>query len=281
MNQGALIFAINSGSIDYVAMAAWNAQNIKKFLNLPTAVVVAKKEHAQNYNCFSHIIEVGESDQDQYRFFEDINNVTAWRNANRTDAYALSPWTQTLLLDADYVVNSNCLKYLFSTDLEFSCYRYALDAKTGLAQEWDLNWFGQYKFPQWWATVIYFRKTDTSARIFDCMAMIKHNWTHYRDLYGVSSKIYRNDYALSMALNIVSGHCLMTHDIPGCLITLTPDVQIQRQHNSFYIQYQDTNNRARYNKLTNCDFHVMGKKYLGDLIENDRRTGLFDPSHQQ
>ena len=39
MTTGVLIFAFNNEHIDYLAMANWSAQNIRRHLNLPVAVV--------------------------------------------------------------------------------------------------------------------------------------------------------------------------------------------------------------------------------------------------
>jgi len=39
MTTGALIFAFDNESTDYVTMAGWSARNIRRWLNIPTAVV--------------------------------------------------------------------------------------------------------------------------------------------------------------------------------------------------------------------------------------------------
>jgi hypothetical protein len=39
MTQGVVIFAFNNEQIDYLAMAAWSARNIRRHLDLPTCVI--------------------------------------------------------------------------------------------------------------------------------------------------------------------------------------------------------------------------------------------------
>ena len=46
LTKGALIFAFNNEHIDYIAMAGWNAENIRKHLNLPVAVVTDDPDKA-------------------------------------------------------------------------------------------------------------------------------------------------------------------------------------------------------------------------------------------
>ena len=88
MTVGALIFAVNNGATDYLAMAQWSAENIQRHLGIST-----------------HIVTAQTSDNANSRHFTDIGHVT-WHNTSRVDAYDLSPWDRTLVLDADYVVAS-------------------------------------------------------------------------------------------------------------------------------------------------------------------------------
>jgi hypothetical protein len=113
-----------------------------------------------------------------------------------------------------------------------------------------------------------FRKGNTAQYIFDCMNMVKQNWTHYRDLYHMQGSNYRNDYALSIALGIVSGHTLTVHNIPWSLASVLPEhvlCQIGADH--FEIKYQDQGQPKKMD-WHSMDFHAMGKKHLGDIIAN-------------
>ena len=119
--------------------------------------------------------------------------------------------------------------------------------------------------PMWWATVLMFRKGDTAQYIFDCMDMIRNNWKHYKDLYHITGSHYRNDYALSIALGIVSGHTLKVDNIPWMLASVLPEHEITQIDDHFEIKYQD---QGRPKRMTwhGTDFHAMGKKHLGDII---------------
>lgn len=249
MSVGALIFAYNNEAIDYVAMANWSAKNIKRHLGIPTTIITGEP-HSQNT-----------------RHFNDVGTVT-WHNLNRMDAYELSPYDQTLVLDADYVVASNQLKTVLDSQENFMCHRLAYDI-TGLQSFDDLNVFGQYQFPMWWATVMMFRRSRTAELIFKSMSMIRDNWTHYRNLYANTRSTYRNDHALSIALNIENGHTLETKDIPWRLASLTPDHRLtQLDQDRYRVDFFTADKKPRWIEIAQ-DFHAMGKQQLGDIIANN------------
>jgi hypothetical protein len=147
------------------------------------------------------------------------------------------------------------------------CHRLAWDM-TFIDYFEGLNSFGQNKFPMWWATVMMFRRGNTAQYIFDCMNMVKQNWTHYKDLYHIQGPQYRNDYALSIALGIVSGHTLKVDNIPWSLASVMPEHELsQIGIDHFEIKYK---NQGQSKKIDwkDMDFHAMGKKHLGDIIAN-------------
>jgi hypothetical protein len=249
MTTGAVIFARNNKHIDYVAMAKWSAQNIERHLGIPT-----------------HII-TDSAPSDNARHFTDVGTVT-WHNLNRMDAYRLSPWDRTLVLDADYVVATDQLRSVLDCDEDFLAHRWAYDV-TGCNTFEGLNWFGDVRMPMWWATVMVFNKSRSAQLIFDAMTMIRDNWTHYRNIYKNSVATYRNDHALSIALGIVNGHTLTHASIPWRLASLTPDRDLTRLDQDRYrVDFVNTQGQARWIELRQ-DFHAMGKRQLGDIVASN------------
>jgi hypothetical protein len=250
MTTGALIFARNNEKIDYVAMAKWSARNIERHLGIPTHIVTDESDPGNNA-----------------RHFTDVGHVT-WHNLSRMDAYQASPWEQTLLLDADYVVASDQLKALLNSNQDFLAHRLAYDV-TGLNTFEGLNSFGDNCMPMWWATVIMFRRGDYARLIFESMRMIRDNWTHYRNLYKNSKATYRNDHALSIALGMVNGHTLTHAGIPWGLASLTPEHKLtQLSADQYRVDFVNSENKPRWIELTN-DFHAMGKQQLGDIVASN------------
>lgn len=251
MTTGALIFAYNNEQIDYVAMASWSAKNIERHLGIPTTIISGNQPASTNS-----------------RWFADLDATVTWYNGNRMDAYALSPYDQTLVLDADYVVASDQLKTVLGSAEDFLAPRWAFDV-TGLQPFDDNNFFGRTRMPMSWATIMMFRRGARSKLIFECMQMIRDNWDHYRNLYGVIRPNYRNDYALSIAMNIVDGHTLSTPSVPWRLASVTPDHTLTKLANDEYrVDFKTQDNKPRWIKLTG-DFHAMGKRHLGNIVAND------------
>lgn len=247
MTTGAVIFARNNEQIDYVSMAHWSAKNIKRHLGIDT-----------------HIVTDCDRTDSGSRHFADTGTV-AWHNTSRMHVYAESPWDRTLVLDADYVVASDQLLGILSCEQDFLAHRWAYDV-TGTNNFEGLNWFGAVRMPVWWATVMVFNRCKRVKLIFDTMTMIRDNWTHYKNIYHNSSRHYRNDHALSIALSIVHGHTLNHAGIPWHLSTLTPEHDLtQLDLDTYRVDFVDSQGRRKWLTL-NQDFHAMGKRHLGDIV---------------
>ena len=265
MTTGALIFAFNNEQIDYIAMAQWSAQNIRQHLDIPVAIVTDAEPTDTRLSSFDRVIH-SQSASGGTRWFEDYNSSATWHNAGRVDAYTLTPWDQTLVLDADYVVAGSELRRVIESNADFMCHRTAVNVVTGSPMT-GLNVFGQYNMPMWWATVMMFRRSNTAQYIFDCMQMIRDNWQHYRDLYGIDNATYRNDFALSIALGIVSGHTGQVDQIPWPLLSVLPDTELSKVDNNMYqANYRDSSNNSRWVTWQGADFHAMGKQDLEKII---------------
>jgi hypothetical protein len=271
MTTGALIFAFNNEKTDYVAMARWSAKRIRHYLNIPVAIATDSTDPGLVKE-FEHVINVVPQTGGS-RYFEDYADSVSWHNAGRTDAYNLSPYDQTLVLDSDYVVSSNQLQQVLNAPQDFLAHRDAFNVAR--PEEPFLDTFGRNRFPMWWATVMMFRKSPTAQYIFDCMEMIKNNWKHYRELYGITEYNYRNDYALSIALGIVSGHTLTVDSIPWPLFSVMPDTELTREvcgtadRELWHMKYTGSDSKLKTVAITGQDFHAMGKKYLEAAIAAD------------
>lgn len=250
MTTGALIFAVNNGATDYEAMAHWSAENIKRHLGIPT-----------------HIVTDASPANVNSRHFTDLGHV-AWHNASRVDAYDISPWDRTLVLDADYVVAGDSLGVLLDADQDFLAHRDAYDV-TGCNDFNGLNHFGEHAMPQWWATVMMFRRSDHARFIFDSMRMVRNHWNHYRDLYKIRQATYRNDHALSIALLVCDGHWLDHAAIPWGLATLMPEHDLKcTGKDSYRVDFVNAENQRRWINVSQ-DFHAMGKTQLEAVIANN------------
>lgn len=262
MTRGALIFAFNNGVIDYTRLAAWTAGNVKRHLDIPVALIT---DLHVNDPAFDVVISADKV-KGNGKFFADFGETRDWYNLNRVDAYDLSPWDETLVLDADYIVASDQLRVLFESGQEFLAHRSADDITGNDFSEAD--YFGRNKMPMWWATVMYFQRNKTARLIFDAMKMIRDNWQHYCDLFGCRHGPFRNDYALSIALNIINGHT-QPMEIPWPLLNLMPNQKLtQIDIDSYKIHFNDGEGRPKWIDICGQDVHAMGKRNLEAIIGN-------------
>lgn len=265
MTTGALIFAFNNEHTDYVQLAAWSAQNIRRHLDIPVAIITNDCDHPLVKSHFEHVISAEPAAGGQ-RYFVDYEQTVTWYNAGRVDAYDMSPWDRTLLLDADYVVASNALQSILESEQDFLAHQTAMDA-TGENDFSGLNYFGTHHMPMWWATVVMFRRGQAAKLTFESMKMIRDNWAHYRHLYQTGNSVYRNDHALSIALGIVNGHTLNHAQIPWQLVSVLPEHKIvQTGQDHYQIDFVNSRGQRRYVNLQSQDFHAMGKRHLGDIV---------------
>ena len=275
MTTGALIFAFNNEKTDYVSMAAWSARNIHRHLGIPVAVVT-NNEHHPDLSVFDRVI-LAKPASGGTRNFEDYQATVTWHNASRPDAYNLTPWNDTLLLDADYIVASDQLRYVCMNSRDLQAYSKSMDVHGNH----NLDFFGNPAMSMSWATVVQFRKCTQAQYIFDCMNMIRENWQHYRDIYHIHSSTYRNDYSLGIALNILNGHVphVNYNSILGSLINVYPSNTLTEMDQDCYrIAWTAADGKKHHVDLAKQDLHAMGKRDLEVIVENHRRARLCNSS---
>lgn len=257
--KGALLFAFNSPKYNYYSMAEFTAKRINYFLDLPVTLITDESSIplVQNYT-FDNVITVT----------PDKNNIRdnlIWINKGRYQAFDLSPYDETLLLDTDYCVNSNKLLKTFNLDTDFCCHdttSYFMHPKA--AQEI----LSSYSFKTLWATVMMFKKTKRAKQIFNCLEMVQKNYTHYANIHSFIANVYRNDYALTLALRIANGHSYIKNDIiPWNLMHVGKNTSVypdtKHEYNTSYTvmfdNWQRGKIRKEYINIKDMDFHVMNK----------------------
>lgn len=259
--KGALLFAFNNGVVDYYEMAVRTAKRIQHFLNIPISVVTDESTIVSKYdNPFDKILFI-EPDT------SNVKGKNAWINKGRYNAYDLSPYDETLLLDTDYLVNSPQLLQAFNICTDFVCPNttHFLFHPNTLQDQMSPT-----SFQTLWATVIVFRKTNKSKQLFECMKMVQENYMHYVNLYNMYSVMFRNDYALTISHRIVNGHYDdRSNYIPWSLVHAGSDIEIHKVHdepfNTEYVAFRKTK-RNEYIKLRDTDFHCMNKETFMRIV---------------
>jgi hypothetical protein len=267
MTRGAILFAFNSPKVDYYAMAEYTAKRINHFLNLPVTIVT-NKDSVPTFT--------------EYKFDKtvlidaDTNNVfrnDVWINKGRYRAYELSPYDETILIDVDYMVNSDRLLKVFECLVDYNCHDNIAQMMRPDGKNDNMS---ENSFSLLWATVIAFKKTEKAKQLFDCMRMIQNNYRHYANLYQFDPDIYRNDYALTIAHRILHGQLPNKENIiPWNLMHVWLQTDVKRKNddefNTEYVVIYDNwkNNKIKkeYIEIKDMDFHVINKEVFIRLMQ--------------
>jgi hypothetical protein len=273
MTRGVLIFAFNNSEVDYVKMAAYAAKQTTKYLQVPVSLVTDNVEVAKKYlSVFDKIIFCEDNSTQLKRFYEGSEHYTqaVWRNTARSNCYNLTPYDETLVIDSDFIINCNFLSCCWDQPQDFLIYDKSLDLASWRNTQ-EFEFISQYSVKFYWATVFFFRKTDETQLFFTLIDHIKNNWNYYQKLYQIAGAKFRNDYAFSIAINMLDPD-VATFQNKLAYIT---DRDFLLSHDDtkmkFLVQKKNTNNQ--YTAVsTNClDIHVMSKssllKIIGDYDE--------------
>ncbi len=234
-SRGILAFASNTASIDYERIADLSLRLAQYHLNVPIKVVTPPAQD-QWYN---------------FRKDVDTGQITNWNNHSRYSAFESSPWDETIVIDADYLVLTARLNTLWNSlsPLLLCRQNRYLDAQDTMHPGIDPVW----------ATVFYFKKNTRTQMFFDLVSRIQRNWNYYRVLYGIANLSFRNDFAFAMADQILNGYTvsqpttmpfgIVTADSAVDNIECNKDWMVVRQSKSAHI-------------LPRQDLHVMSKGWL-------------------
>lgn len=274
MNTGAIIFAQNNSSINYVKLATFSAKQIQKYLHIPVSLITDRNSDGEDLSAFDNVIYVDEYKHTQHRKFYDgsISSTQAeWKNFTRSQIYDLTPYNRTLVIDSDYVINSSVLLPALHNDHIFQIYKNSFDL-AGWRDTSSFDRINQYSIPFYWATVFIFEKNQITESFFTLVSHIKENWQYYRILYAIDSTAFRNDFAFSIAIHIMNDSDAGDFEtiLPGTMSYVTDrDFLVSAKDNKMQFLVEKQGHYGEYTlaKTTGLDVHVMNKKSLLRFIE--------------
>jgi hypothetical protein len=276
MTTGAIIFAQNNSGIDYVKLAVFAAKRIKQYLNIPVSIITDSKGWLETSNPdhpFDQIIDHF-SDTTQLKKFYDgsiFNKNLEWKNESRTNVYKLTPYDTTLVIDSDYILNSDILSMALTRDYDFQIYQNSIDL-AGWRDNREFMRINQYSIPFYWATVFVFKKNNVVESFFNLLDHIKINWSYFRSLYSINLDTYRNDIAFSIAIHIMNGNTAgdFATELPGKMsYILDKDILVEATDNKMKFLIEKEKYLGEYTliKTTGIDVHVMNKSSLSRYID--------------
>ena len=277
MTIGAVIFAQNNAIIDYAKIAIFAANRAKEFLDIPVSLITDNIKYLNDIypdHPFDQIIEVQEQPYQQKKSFFDgalSSKSLEWKNFARYQAYALSPYDTTLVIDSDYIINSDILKPAFDRDADLQIYSQSMDLAHDRSAD-EFHRINDRGILFYWATAFIFNKSPMMESFFDLISYIRENWDYYKMLYNIDVSLFRNDYAFSIAIHILNskmdGHFAV--ELPGKMIySKDKDVLVDMKQGKLKFLMEKKNYSGEYiiAKTTNLDVHVMNKFSLSRFID--------------
>ena len=252
MTTGVLLYCFDTPEVAYHKFAEKCVELINKNLKLEITIVT-------NIETFKKFKPLG---MINYKLIENrIGNKRAyrgknisWNNLERSLAYEHSPYDTTILMDVDYFCFTDNLLTYTNTEYNFLVHNKVYDL-TGTDIILGKN---ESTLPLVWATVTIFRKSEFAKQVFDLIKRIQQYYEHYRNLYRIKFRNYRNDYAFAIALHQLNGMNAYKNFIPTPMAMLAHEVDV--------LELSDTGVVFKYGKkvgaISNQDVHVMDKEFM-------------------
>ena len=236
MTQGVLIYAHNSREVDYARLAIIAGGLAKKNLNRPVSLVTDQSTvdwmtESGSYklasSIFDKIILTEKPKTDNRRNLHDGVNKSSvsFLNTNRSSAYDITPYDQTLLIDSDYLIFSNTLNNYWTNDPMPQISSAFKDACDIDRRGYDDKFTSDVGVKLYWATTLMFNKSQESKQLFDLVSYIKDNYEYYGDLFRFHPGMFRNDIAFSVARHLIYGfETELDNELPPVLSCIDKDV---------------------------------------------------------
>lgn len=282
------MFAHNNEEIDYLKLATINAYLIKQNCDVHDITVVTN-QHSYDYtvgelgkefvhNAISNIV-ITEKDKNfkraNNRLYKDTSHTSKplpFYNVDRCDAYKISPYDETLLIDADYLILSNNLNSCWGHNNELMM-NWSYQDIMSERDDPTLKRLSPSGITMYWATVVYFRKTDFVEQFFKTVEHVRDNREYYQDVYKWPGNLYRNDYSFSVAAHMMGGFVdkgIEQLPIPHLYKTFdTDDVHSAPSKNElvFYLEKPRSLGDFILCKWRGLDVHVMNKWAINRVSE--------------
>lgn len=278
-SKGVVVFAKNNEKIDYIKQCVYLAERVKKHLGVPVSIITDCADYlheAYDSSVFDHVISVeNRKDMNRRRFRDGTINEyrSLFKNNNRAAIYELSPYNETLLMDSDVVICNESLKYAFDSPEDFLIYNNSIDLANFRSQE-EFQYISEASVEFYWATVVFFRKTETNKIFFDLISHIEENYLHYCKVYQLRTNYFRNDFAFSIAIHMMNGFQSgpFAGQMPGKLYHIIDKDMLHKINNDkllFLIEKEKYLGEYTLTETSGLNVHVMNKFSLMREIDKE------------
>ncbi len=200
-DRGFLTFAQN-GSVDYVRLAYALALSLKatqkENAHLSIVVTPGTKVPERYAAAFDDIIEVP---------WLDEASRSEWKLENEWKAYHVTPYRETIKLDADMIFPSDISEWWDVLARQDFCAATTATTYRGevVTSDYYRKVFTSNELPNVYSAFTYFRFSDTAQEVFRMMETIFHNWEHffYEYLDDTRPEVVSTDVVMALAIKLL------------------------------------------------------------------------------
>lgn len=283
MERGILLYAHNNGSVDYMLMAFECARRIRNHLGRDIPITLVTDEESAKHSVWRNstlpnvnvaVIPM-DRDIDNWRTYfgspGEEAEVGRYYNRTRSSAYDLSPYDETLVIDVDYVLQTNRLNRVWGSYSSVMVPK-KIESITDYSNRKYIERIGPLGIPHYWATVFYFRKDDVARMFFDLVHHVEKYYSYYGTMYGFRGSSIRNDYTFSVAAHIMSDYHEPSHidqlPIGSLLFAWDKDVVVQVSDGEIQFECIQGGKRLPV-RIAGQDVHILNKKSWISHIKGD------------
>ena len=262
--RGVLLFAFNNEQVNYYKLARLCARRVKHFWDLPVCLVTNHPEPTRKPKEITFWRSVEQPEQVNSKSYYDYGTALSFWNTNRHDAYALSPFQETILIDTDFLPSTKSVPNAWDgKGVKLSKSAYSVD---GCPLGDDVRMLGTSQLEMYWATIVCFDRSPVAQEFFRNWRNAVEMYTTYSQIFGFQPAPMRNDFAVSVALEKMKGSTQSGFfDLPYTIPTLLPGSTLQRLDP--LIAFAPCKEHKDEFLILNLvsDVHVMNKKSILEL----------------
>ncbi|MCK5611913.1 hypothetical protein KAR91_59130 [Candidatus Pacearchaeota archaeon] len=279
--RGYLLHAFGNKDLDYGKLAICCALSIKSNLKINHTTVVmdewTKKwlETSISKDILSTafdtiIIPEGKFQTGKRRHFDSpwVSFKSDFNNQSRVFSYRYSPYDETILIDSDFIIMNDSFDSIWDLNEDLMINNKAVDLQNDQFGSVEDKRLSNHGIPLYWATVVYFRKSEMSEIFFNLVDYIREEYNFFQFLYGFSEGFYRNDYSFSIAAHILNGYISSgIRSLPeDFLIMSYPKDTIAKLIDSNEIIFCSTNKVEEWKttlvNIKELNLHIMNKREI-------------------
>lgn len=281
MNKGVIILAHNNRKVDYAKMAIVAGKFAKKNLSVPITLLTDKStiewmEQSLIWDraseIFENIISIDRPEHNNERVLHDgtERDKVPFLNSNRSVVWDYTPYDRTLLIDSDFIINSNVLNNYWEVEEELLIADRFNDIEGNRVGVLD-RWTSETGVHLYWATTVMFTKNEKTKIFFQLVDFVRENYNYYADLFRFRSDQYRNDISFSVAKHILDGFEKRENSLPAIFTVQDKDILEKINHDGrliFSIKSWEDTESFFLASVKDQDVHIMNKQ---SIIRNYER----------